>query len=229
MNAFLSSRTIRRVFFVRHGQSSSNAGELSVPHAEVPLTALGEAQSRAVALLLPEAPALVLSSPYIRALQTAAPYCERCGAHVHAVDLLHEFDAFAFHLIEGMTGAQRRPVTAEFWGKADPLLRTGEDKETFTEFAARVQAFESVVLPVLPNDTVVFGHGTWIALLVWRLLGFNPLIDGGMRRFRTFQQGLPMPNASIWCAQELGAGRWRVQIQEDNIRAIKEQIEVHGY
>ncbi|MBQ9578629.1 MAG: histidine phosphatase family protein [Ottowia sp.] len=224
-----SPSSARRVFFVRHGQSSSNAGELSVPHAEVPLTALGLAQSIAVAPLLPARPALVLTSPYVRAQETAAPYCAHCGVQMHEVDLLHEFDAFAFHLIEGMTGEQRRPVTAEFWGKADPLLRTGKDKETFTEFATRVQAFEHIVLPVLPSDTVIFGHGTWIALMVWRLLGFNPLCEGGMRRFRSFQQGLPMPNASIWCLQELAAGQWRVQMQEEHIHTIREHVEVWGY
>ena len=222
MTASLPS-SIRRVYFVRHGQSSSNAGEVSVPHAEVPLSPLGEAQSLALAPLLPAQPALVLTSPYVRARQTAAPYCERCGVQMHDVDLLHEFDAIAFHLIDGMRGEQRRAVSAEFWGKADPLLRTGEDKETFTEFASRVRAFHDIVLRVLPDETVVFGHGTWIALLVWLLVGFNPLVERGMRRFRGFQQGLPMPNASIWCAQELAAGQWRVQVQENNIDAVMAQ------
>ena len=218
-----ASTSARRVYFVRHGQSSSNAGEVSVPHAEVPLSALGEAQSIAVAPLLPARPALVLTSPYVRARQTAAPYCARCGVQMHDVDLLHEFDAIAFHLIEGMKGEQRRTVSAEFWGKADPLLRTGEDKETFTEFASRVRAFHDIVLPVLPNETVIFGHGTWIALLIWLQLGFNPLVERGMRRFRNFQQGLPMPNASIWCAQELAPAQWRVQVQENNIDTVMAQ------
>lgn len=223
MTASFASISARRVYFVRHGQSSSNAGALSVPHAEVPLSPLGEAQSLAVAPLLPAQPALVLTSPYVRARQTAAPYCALCGVQMHEVDLLHEFDAIAFHLIEGMTGEQRRPVTAEFWGKADPLLRTGKDKETFTEFATRVRAFRDIVLPVLPNETVIFGHGTWIALLLWMQLGFNPLVERGMRRFRGFQQGLPMPNSSIWCAQELASGQWRTQILEDKIDTVMEQ------
>ena len=215
----------RSIFFVRHGQSSSNAGALSVPHAEVPLTPLGHAQSAAVATLLPPAPRLILTSPYVRAQQTAVPYCTRCGLQAHPADLLHEFDAFAFHLIAGMTGEQRRPVTAEFWGKADPLLRTGSDKENFTEFAARVQAFEHIVLPVLPPETVIFGHGTWIALLVWRLLGFNPQAEHGMRRFRSFQQGLAMPNASIWRVQQTGSGeRWHAHVQEDDIRTVMAQV-----
>ena len=103
------------------------------------------------------------------------------------------------------------------------MLRTGDDKETFTEFATRVRAFRDIVLPVLPNETVIFGHGTWIALLLWMQLGFNPLVERGMRRFRSFQQGLPMPNTSIWCAQELTPGHWRAQILEDKIDTVMEQ------
>ena len=224
MPAYFSPAHTRSIFFVRHGQSSSNAGALSVPHAEVPLTATGHAQAAAIAPLLPAAPALVLTSPYVRAQQTAAPYCARCGAAAQPVALLHEFDAIAFHLIAGMDGDARRPVTAAFWAKSDPLHRTGADKESFVQFACRVRAFVHHLLPALPHGTVAFGHGTWIAMLIWLLLGFDPLQEHGMRRFRSFQQGLPMPNASIWHIQGNGSGTWCAQVQEDNIRTVMTSV-----
>ena len=38
-----------------------------------------------------------------------------------------------------------------------------------------------------------------------------PLAEGGMRRFRRFQMGLPMPNAAVYVLQELAPGQWRLQ------------------
>ncbi|RZK44363.1 MAG: hypothetical protein EOO59_21950, partial [Hymenobacter sp.] len=63
----------RRVVFIRHGQSTGNAGVPSPDLALIELTDLGWQQARAVAAGWAEAPTLLVTSPYLRTQQTAAP------------------------------------------------------------------------------------------------------------------------------------------------------------
>jgi broad specificity phosphatase PhoE len=66
-----------RLTLIRHAQSVSNAGGLTQPHHAIPLTVHGQMQARALGARLPgPAPAVVVSR-FVRAQQTAAPYCQR--------------------------------------------------------------------------------------------------------------------------------------------------------
>ncbi len=86
---------------MRHGQSAGNVaheaavsaglGMIDIPirDVDVPLSALGEDQARALGrwfATLPERerPAVLLSSPYLRARQTARTICEAGGVQDHA-------------------------------------------------------------------------------------------------------------------------------------------------
>ncbi len=66
-----------QVFLIRHGQSESNAGLSSADPASIPLTATGRRQARQVAQALADVPALIVTSPYLRAQQTARPLIAR--------------------------------------------------------------------------------------------------------------------------------------------------------
>ena len=65
------------VHFVRHAQSAANAGWASDDPASIPLTPAGQQQAAAFAAAWPSAPAVIASSPYLRAQQTAAPLISR--------------------------------------------------------------------------------------------------------------------------------------------------------
>jgi len=118
-----------------------------------------------------------------------------CQAEVHP--LLHEFSALDADQLQGMMGAQRRPLADAYWAAADPRLRAGPNAETFAEFSARVDAFVPE-LARLPDRSVLVGHGIWFGLLFWKLLGFTADDSAGMRAFRRFQTGLPMPNCAVY-------------------------------
>jgi len=92
-----------RLWIVRHGQSESNVARvlaeraaredigISVRDVDVPLSALGLEQARAVGAWLgslppEERPNAVLVSPYRRAVQTAAAICEAAGIQVRRED-----------------------------------------------------------------------------------------------------------------------------------------------
>ncbi|MBK9617194.1 MAG: hypothetical protein IPO35_17455 [Uliginosibacterium sp.] len=64
----------------------------------------------------------------------------------------------------------------------------------------------------LPDATVIFGHGMWLAFLVWRLLGFGEYCDStGMWAFRGFQLALPMPNCAVFVLKQTRSGAWAVR------------------
>ena len=211
---------MRIIRFVRHGQSLSNVGGATMDHHASPLTDKGRQQARALAELLPAQPRQVLVSPFERALDTAAPYCQLRTMEPQPLQLLHEFTTYDPVQFDGMTGKQRQPLIDEYWKRAEPHFRMGQSAETFSEFAARVDRFHDEVLPTLEDGTVIFGHGMWMALLCWRLLGFSRGDDYAMRNFRRFQLGLPMPNGAVYELHETTPGHWRLQADEVVMRTM---------
>src|SRR3546814_19272476 len=61
-----------RAIFIRHGQSTGNAGVLCDDLGAIELTQLGQEQVREVAASWTKAPALLLTSPFKRTRTTAA-------------------------------------------------------------------------------------------------------------------------------------------------------------
>src|SRR3546814_16303498 len=62
-----------RAIFIRHGENTGNAGVPCHDLATIALTERGHEQARAVAASWPQAPALIVTSPYTRTRQTAPP------------------------------------------------------------------------------------------------------------------------------------------------------------
>lgn len=215
---------MRRITLVRHGQSQSNVGGVTTAHHAIPLTAMGHAQALALADLLPGPAAAVLVSPYARAQDTARPYGAKWGLALQTVQALHELDAIALELIQGMTGEQRGEVAAAYWAAADPQLRTGAGAETFAEFAQRVQRFRLETLPQLADDTVLFGHGMWMDMLIWQVLGFVPDDRPGMQGFKVFQLGWPMPNGAVYRLLQAPGGRWCIEADVATMRRMREIV-----
>jgi alpha-ribazole phosphatase len=75
-------------------------------------------------------------------------------------------------------------------------------------------------LPCLPANTAGFGHGVWMALLFWKLLGFSAEDSAGMRVSRRSQIGLPMPNRAAYGVEQGPPGKWCVQGQEAIMRRL---------
>lgn len=187
---------MKTVWLVRHGQSEANAGGISRPERDIRLSPQGRQQAEEAAARLP-AGSRVFVSEMRRTHETAAPYCLRHGLRPEVQPLLNEFSCLSIDLIRGMDGAARRPLAQAYWQRADIRERTGPGADTFAEFDKRVTAFLAQ-WPELPDHCILFGHGIWIGLLAWKLLGFPANSGKDMAAFRRFQTALPMPNAGIW-------------------------------
>jgi alpha-ribazole phosphatase len=196
--------------FIRHGESVANAGGITMPDREIPLSERGWRQAQALAETLELEPSTILVSRLLRAQQTAAPFCQRVGMRPVENPLLDEFAVIDPDLIEGLDGAQRRPFTQAYWQDPDPHRRLGQAADTFAEFSRRVEDFLEG-LAALPDATVVFGHGIWFSLLTWRLQGHRAEDAEDMRCFRRFQLSAPIPNGAVFRLTQTGKAGWSVQ------------------
>ena len=204
------------VYCVRHGPSVANAGGMTTENAAIPLSALGLAQAAALPEVFASAvyvqPSRVLVLSYVGALQTAQPFCKRFGCQAEVDPLLHEFSALDASLLQGMLGAERRPLADAYWQTAELALRAGPGAETFFELVARVKAFAATNLPLLPDDSVLFGHGIWFALLFWLLMGFAIAGLEEIGAFRHFRHKLAMPNGAV-CALDKSVRHRRLRLE----------------
>ena len=96
-----------------------------------------------------------------------------------------------------MNGVARYPLAQAYWQRANPKEWTGLGADSFIDFHQRIQHFLDI-WQHLPNGSLLFGHGIWIGLLMWKLLGFSADSSADMRAFRAWQKQLPMPNTAIW-------------------------------
>lgn len=217
-----------KLLFIRHAESLANAGGVTMPNELIPLSPYGQNQARQLADALSITPAAVLVSAFLRTQETARRFCERVSAVPVIHPLLHEFCTFDPALIASINIEQRRPVTEGYWTDADPDKRMGEDAESFHEFAARVAGFEKE-LDSLADTTVIFGHGMWLALLVWRLLGFSTQGSSAMQAFRRFQLALPMPNCAVFTLERSTSGTWSARANEAMTQRFSSSIMRHTF
>ena len=203
----------RVLYFIRHGESLANAGGISMAHESIPLSEVGQQQAHRVAQTLAVKPTQVLVSELIRTQQTARPYCDKHQINHQMNPLLNEFHVISHELIEGMTGEQRRPIAQAYWTQGDVNLRMGIQADTFTEFRERVDGFIDA-MPTLAHHTIIFGHGIWFSLLMWRLMGFEAHDKQNMLAFRRFQSSLPMPNGMTYALHTMDGQHWAIRAHQ---------------
>lgn len=210
---------MKTIIFVRHGQSTANAGGITMDNNAIPLSPLGKLQAETLAVKLDVQPSMVLVSAYLRTHETATPFCQKVGLMAQTHPLLHEFSTIDPALMAGLNGEQRSPMVDAYWEDSDPTRRMGEKAETFLEFEKRVADFVPL-MDTLPDKTVVFGHGMWMAMLVWKLLGFTSKDSVSMKSFRRFQLGLPIPNCAAYHVQRMVSSAWHVSADEALMRTM---------
>ena len=149
----------------------------------------------------------VAVSRFVRAQQTALPYCQRFNLHPQVDADLDEFSLIDAALIEGLDGAQRKPFVQAYWTGPDLHRRLGENADTFAEFVERVRRFQHR-MNTLQDGAVIFGHGIWLAMLSWLLQGRGVDNRQEMGAFRAFQLELSMPNCAVFEVARHGVQSW---------------------
>jgi len=152
-----------RAIFIRHGESTANTGLASADVASIALTARGEGQAGRIAREWPEAPSLIVTSPFQRTKQTAAPTVARFPGVPVEIWPIEEFTYLQPARWNGTASADRRPHVERYWTAADPAYCDGEGAESFTGFLHRVATTLARLAALPPTSLVyVFGHGQFI-------------------------------------------------------------------
>jgi broad specificity phosphatase PhoE len=152
-----------KITLVRHGESTGNAGIPAHDLALLELTDRGWKQARDVAKSWAEFPTLIVTSPYLRAHQTAQPTIERFpGVPVEAWQI-QEFTYLEPSRWNGTLGIERRPHIEAYWRTADPNYQDGAGAESFATLLRRSEA-ALAKLKDMPSDStiIVFSHGQFI-------------------------------------------------------------------
>ncbi len=156
-----------RLILIRHGESEGNRDRRFTTHDGVPLTEEGRTQAvRAAAWVAAAfAPVRIVSSPFLRARQTAAIIGERLGLDVDVEPGLHEqsYGALAGSPYEAIRTLY--DPTA-YWTWRPP------GGETLVEVAVRAgAALDRVVVATPAHDVVVVSHGGVMQALWFHVTG----------------------------------------------------------
>jgi 2,3-bisphosphoglycerate-dependent phosphoglycerate mutase len=185
------------VFLIRHGESESNAGLPSAGPGSAPLTPVGQRQARRVARVLADAPALIVTSPWLRARQTAQPTISRFPRAACQEWPVQEFTYLGDLHGRTSTAGERQPYARAYWDRADPD-HASPGAESFTGLLGRAAGFLDRLGAQRSGLVVVFTHGLFMRAVAWSLLtGITTPGHDQMRSFRRFADHYLIPNAGV--------------------------------
>lgn len=194
---------MKKIYLVRHGQSTANAGGEVQPNAKIELTQLGHKQAEEAAdwLLqtLGEEINSICVSSYIRTQQTAQPLLNRLKQIPRVIEGLQEFDLIGFSRLKGTTFEQRMALTDDYWQSANPAVPNAEDAESFQQFYQRIPQVLEQFADFEPGNHVVYTHGYWISMLIWYLLGLPADETQDVAKFRQFELSIRAQNGEVFC------------------------------
>lgn len=175
-------RPVYHFVFLRHGESVGNAESRWQGQSDYALTDRGREQARALARRWKEERAkfdLVISSPLVRAKETAEIIASALGVHVEFDPLLLER-----HIGEmaGMTAEEVRKLPQPpYITPYDPI--GGEGEGDWALFLRAGQALHRLVRRP-PGSYLIVSHGGLLNQLMNAIIGIAPHVDPSGARFR---------------------------------------------
>ncbi len=197
-----------RAIFIRHGQSTGNAGIPCDDLALLELTQKGWLQAEEVAANWNQEPSLIVTSPYLRTEQTSRPTLRRFPNAPVEVWPIQEFTYLQPSRWNGTLSVDRMPFIERYWGAADPEFCDGEGAESFDRLLSRVRA-ALTRLEWLPASALVylFSHGQFIQAA--RSLIRKPTQTGEERMLEFWKPGVPAIGNAELLSLECHVGNWR--------------------
>ncbi|RYD05385.1 hypothetical protein N752_08560 [Desulforamulus aquiferis] len=163
-----------RIYLVRHGETSWNAGGRFQGHSDIPLTDKGKEQAQYLAeRLRKEKIDAFYSSDLLRARETAEILAKPHGLPVQNVKELREIN---FGQWEGLTSREISEnfseISSEWWSK--PLTTQIPSGERLLDVVHRCQeAILRIAEEQVDKSSVVVAHGGVIRALVGTVLGMD--------------------------------------------------------
>ncbi|HPY41087.1 MAG TPA: histidine phosphatase family protein [Thiolinea sp.] len=181
------------IWLIRHGESTANAGAVTHDPSSIPLTATGWQQARHLADQFEACPDLIVTSPFLRTLQTAAPTRSRFYQTRHEIWPIQEFTYLDPASCVGTTVEQRRARVQAYWQAKDVNYIDGSGAESFSLMLLRVRLMLAT-LATQQGFIVVFGHGQ-IMRAAQLIQAYPSATDAEL--MQQFHNAPPIPNAYI--------------------------------
>lgn len=200
---------MKKILFIRHGESTGNAGEVTTFPEDIPLSLTGIGQSHDLTKRITSTPDLIVFSNYIRTHQTAEPLMNTFpSVPTEKWDSIHEFTYLNKARCANMNAKDRQPMVDEYWDRNDPYYNDGGNAESFIEFLRRVEFSIYKIKDRPENNINLFSHGNFILGL--KILLELKIVPGSfsdlsnlMLEFRK-RKDVDFPeNASIFDASEI--------------------------
>lgn len=188
-----------KFWFIRHGESVSNANQRTKNPALSELTPRGHREAEYVAQAFSETPDLIVVSSFVRAQETAVPTSSRFP-HVPVTEWpIHEFTYLHPERYNGTIGSERGPWARAYWKRNDPFENENGGGESFAQLLDRIIETKSLLQNCPYEFVAVFSHGLFLRALVWSLLsGLEEATPATMRRYHRFVTGLELKNGAIF-------------------------------
>ena len=187
------------VWMVRHGQSLAQTGHETTDPAMIPLSPTGHRQADIVAASLDCSPDAIVTSPYLRARQTAQASLDRYPSVPVEQRPIEEFTYLGRLHGQPTTGAQRKPLVDAYWNAADPSYVDDDKSESFADVCARARGFLTGLSQLDAGHIAAFTHGLFMRVVIWVLLtGEDSPSAASMRRFDGCRTTYLVPNCSIF-------------------------------
>jgi broad specificity phosphatase PhoE len=206
------------VWFIRHGESTSNAGEVAVDRGSTVLTELGQEQARNVSLKIDQRPDMIVVTPYIRTQQTAQPLRERYPDVPCEIWDLYEFSALSEDNYVNRTWTQRTPMMHAYWKRNDPASVDGTGAESFLAMTGRISAGLSRLRERKEKFIVVFAHGYIIQTM--RLMLGKPGVSmkSLMKSVPYYMEHSPIDNGAIIRVEMDAQG---MRVHEEDFKSLE--------
>ncbi len=165
----------RRIFLMRHGETDASAKGRCYGKLDVPLSDEGRLQvQRSASLIQPLQPHTIITSPRIRASDSAAIVANTCKISVQREDNFAELD---FGDCEGKRYEDVERENPEFYARwmANPTDVTFPNGESYAAMAERVvRTYERLVESADHTKLLVVAHGGVNRIILAHVLGIAP-------------------------------------------------------
>lgn len=158
---------MKHVILIRHTESTANVGFKTSTPQDIELTDVGHQHALGLADEIHQKPDLIVTSSYIRTLQTASPLMSRFPGTPHEQWSVQEFTYLSPIRCHNTATKQRVPLAMAYWNRNDPHYNDGDGAESFAEFLGRVQSARMKIKQRAEECIILFSHCLFISALQW--------------------------------------------------------------
>lgn len=195
---------MKKIFFVRHAESEANVGsKTQFPHS-INITERGKVQARNLSNKFPLSPDLIITTPFVRTMQTAQYLIDKFPEVPIKTWPLQEFTFLSPELCKDTTPKDRSPWVNEYWQKCDPNFIHGDGAESFNQFSDRIYSCLKGLFLSENMVIVVFTHGHVIRVIMQIINRQQTPPKISMKYYRDEMLKCPIPNVHVFEANTEG-------------------------